>query len=167
MTRYFKFIAIYVVLWIPYMLLGILDVIIGFDKVSLSLMFVAQSFMILTGTANGIMWFINERKHQTSIQLIHTNKDTKSQHILNKNQRRIGINSSKMITFTDPNQEAETSTKPLDYDPVSKIGPRSMYNGDDDTPTMMLIDNTVNEYKYELTSTTVTQDGYKQETRLF
>ena len=130
--------------------------------------------MISTGLANGIIWCTNKGNYETPTRLTINND---SPTMLNKNEKRIGINSSKIVTNTfnalsginiesNMNTETVTSSLPLDYDPASKIGPRSMYNGDDDTPTMMLIDNTVNEYKYDITSENVTKDGHGQETAL-
>ena len=178
MKNYSKFIGIYVLLWIPSMVYGILIKITNDKKKMLFWMEIFQKgFIISTGLANGLIWYNNKGTDPRSDKLIKIDFK-KSPPILNKNKDRIGINNSGIITFTckplsgvntksNINTDTTTPSKPLDYDPASKIGPRSMYNGDDDTPTMMLIDNTVNEYQYKLTSTTVTQDDHKQETRLF
>ena len=160
--NYFKFITIYVILWIPYMAFGIWILSTGQKKAPLWVIVFTLAFLISSGTANAILWNSNRIASPAAIKLIGTNHGTKSIPVLNKNQKRIGINTSKMITCTQANTKIKTSSLPLDYDPASKIGPRSMYNGDDDTPSMMLIDNTVNEYKYDITSTIVTPDGQHQ-----
>ena len=156
MTNYFRFIAIYVILWTPAMVVGILDLIIGGDRIPFWMKVLTDGSMISTGTANGILWYINKKNYQKPNKLIKiTNK---SQPILNETQKRIGINSSYLglNTQTMITTETITPTKPSDYDPASKIGPRSMYNHYDDTPTMMLIDNTVNQYKCDITSMKIT-----------
>ena len=170
MKNYFRFIVIYVILWIPAMIYGILTLIIGSARIPFGMIVLTISFMLSTGLANGIIWCTNKGTYETPTKLIINNE---SPTILNKNENRIGINSSKIVTNTfnalsginiesNMNTETVTSSLPLDYDPASKIGPRSMYNGDDDTPTMMLIDNTVNEYKYDITSENVTKDDQQE-----
>ena len=150
MKNYFKFIPIYVLSWIPYMVWGIIDVAFGSNGISFWIVVLAVAFLISSGIANAIMWYITNTRYQGSTKFLNNN--IKSQYIINKNENRIGINSSKMSTFAETTVETVAPTKPSDYNPASKIGPRSMYNHDDDTPTMMLIDNTVNEYKYDITS---------------
>ena len=175
MKNYIKFIGIYVILWIPNMVSGIFDVIVDGDQLPFLVTVLELSFLLSTGIANGIIWHTNKGTYPNTTKLI-INK--KSPTVLNINEKRIGINNSRIITFTfkpfsdinkksNINTETQTSSLPLDYDPASKIGPRSMYNGDDDTPSMMLIDNTVNQCNYDITSVIVTEDGDPNETRLF
>ena len=177
MKNYYKFIAIYVILWIPAMVLGILDVTIGANKIPFWMKISESGFIIFTGIANGIIWHTNKGTYATSKKLINI-INQKSPTILIKNEKRICINNSKIETNTfkalsginidsNMNTETITSSKPLDYDPASKIGPRSMYNCDDYTPTMMLIDNTVNEYKYDITSVIVSEGGPHREVSSF
>ena len=161
--NYFKFIAIYVVLWTPYMVVAILDLSKDTVKIPFWVRILCSGFIISTGLANGIIWHTNKGTYQRSKSII--NKI--SPNVLNKNEKRIGINNSRIITFkTNPLSEintitnitTQTPTKPSDHDPASKIGARSMYNHGDDTPTMMLIENTVNEYKY-ITSASASQEA--------
>ena len=176
MKNYSTFISIYVLLWIPSIVYGVSRIAIDNKKIIYWMLIAQSGFIYSTGLANGIIWYNNKGTDPRSHKLVKINF-TKSPPLLSKNMDRMGINASKIVPFTfnrlsgvnpisNINKET-TSSLPLDYDPASKIGPRSMYNHDDDTPTMMLIDNTVNQHSCNITSTAVTQDDHKEQTRIF